>query len=465
MTARRGVAVVLFAAAIALLAARGASQFYAGYRWYRTLGALPLWEARELTLLTLRGVGGLAIGLFAVANFYAVRRSVVSLVLPRRIANFDFGEEVSSRALTGVAVALAVVVAVALAMSLNDWTGFLQARIGHPFGETDPYFNADLGFFVYRLPFESALFDWATASVLCVVAVVLFLYLLTPGLRLEHGRLHVSEYIRRHLAVLGGVLVLLLAWHLRLEMYGALLDGSGPGGAFSALDHTVRVPGDLVLAMVTLAAGLVVVWAGWTGQRRLVVAAISAILLTGIATRDVAPLIGRRFPSQPDSLVRERPYQATRAGYTRRAYAVDEMLMGDTTPAYATIAEAAVGVSAWDAIPLSRAVEAESRLARGARVGWTSRPVGLVGVITSPQPPPDPGEASPVGIVVRTVASAADDRGAPTRLPEPGAKMTPHCSPHRWCSTRPSATRSFPTRQGRCWGCRWSPPWSGLLKR
>lgn len=422
MTSRRGIAVVLVAAAIALLAVREASLLYAGYRWYRAFGALPLWEARETALLTLRGIGGVAIGLFAFANFYAVRQSVVSLVLPRRIANIDFGEEVSSRALTGVALALAVVVAAALAMSLDDWTGFLLSRIGRPFGETDPYFNADLGFFVYRLPFESTLFNWTTASVLSVGAVVIFLYLLTPGLRIERGRLHVSEYIRRHLAVLAGVLAVLLAWHFRLEMYGVLLDGTGPGGAFGALDHRVRVPGDLVLAMVTLAAGLVMVWAGWTGQRRLIVAAVSAILITAIATRDVAPAIGRNFPSQPDSILRERPYEATRAGYTRRAYAVDQIILGDTTPAYGSLAEAALGVSQWDAGPLSRAVEAESRLARGARVGWSSRPVGLVGVITSPQPPPDPGEASPVGIVVRTVASAADDRGAPVRLPEAGSE-------------------------------------------
>ncbi|MGH7688715.1 MAG: UPF0182 family protein, partial [Gemmatimonadaceae bacterium] len=167
---------------------------------------------------------------------------------------------------------------------------------------------------------------------------------------------------------------------------------------------------------------LVVIWAGWTGQRRLLVAAVSAIVLTGIATRDVAPFIGQRFPTQPDSVRREQPYEATRAGYTRRAYAVDRVTVGDTTPVYTSLAEAAIGVSHWDAVPLSRAVEAESRLAKGARVGWVSRPVGLVGVITSPQPPPDPGEAAPVGIAVRTVTSAADDRGAPVRLPEVGSE-------------------------------------------
>lgn len=421
MTSRRWLGLVVVAAAIVLLAAREISQFYAGYRWYRAMGALSLWEARLAALTVLRAGGALIVGLFAFANIYAVRRSVVSLVLPRRIGNLDIGEEVSSRALTGVTVALAALVGLALALSLRDWTGFLLARVGRPFGETDPYFNADLGFFAYDLPFEHTLFTWLTASVLCVAAVVVFLYVLTPGLRLERGRLHVSEYVRRHLAVLAGVLLVLLAWHFRLEMYGILLAGSGPDGAFTSLDRRVGIPGALVLAMVTVAAGLIVIWGGWTGQRRLVFTAVGGVLLTGVVTRDLAPLFASRFPDDPDPVRRELPYQATRAGYTRRAYAVDRILEGDSSIAYRTLADAAIGVPSWDAVPLSRAVEAESRLSRGARVGWVSRPDGIIGLVTSPEPPPAPGEAAPRGLAVRTLASAADERGAPVRLLEPGS--------------------------------------------
>ena len=39
-----------------------------------------------------------------------------------------------------------------LAWSQRDWSAFLAASIGQPFGESDPYFATDLGFFVYRLP-------------------------------------------------------------------------------------------------------------------------------------------------------------------------------------------------------------------------------------------------------------------------------------------------------------------------
>jgi uncharacterized membrane protein (UPF0182 family) len=420
MTSRRGLALVLIAGAVALVVAHGAARAYEDYRWYRAMGAVSIWNARLMSLSVLRLLGGLAIGLFAFANFYAVRRSVVSLVLPRRLANLDFGEEVPSRALTGMALLLAILVGAALAMSLHDWWGFILARTGHPFGETDPFLDVDLGFFTYRLPFERVLLGWATTSVLSVAAVVVFLYLLTPGLRLERRRLHVSEYIRRHLTVLVGVLLLLLAWHFRLGMYSLLLHGTSGSATFGAVDHRIRIPGELVLAMITLAAGLVVVWAGWTGQRRLVVTALVGVVLTAVTARGAAPWLGGRFLDAPERGDSEQPYRVTRAGYTRRAYAVDQIAMHDTTVAFRSLADAAAGIPVWDGEALARAVEAESRLDQAARVAWGSGPDGIVGVVTSPQPPPDPGEAAPMGIAIRTVASAADPRGAPVRLVTPG---------------------------------------------
>ena len=49
------------------------------------------------------------------------------------------------------------------------------------------------------------------------------------------------------LHVLVGVLLLLLAWSFRLDMYSLLIDGSGPDDAFSYVDHHVGMTGDLLL--------------------------------------------------------------------------------------------------------------------------------------------------------------------------------------------------------------------------
>lgn len=378
MTRRRWLLIGLAGGALALLLGRGVAQIYTDYLWYASLGAADVWRAKYGALFTLRVLASIAATLFVFANLYAVRQSVVSLVLPRRIGNLDIGEEVPRRQLTWTAAAMSVAIGIVLAWPMSDWSGYLAARFGEPFGESDPYFAADLGFFVYRLPFELSLFEWTLFVVLIVIGLVLLLYALTPSLRWEQGALYVSGYVRRHFAMLAGVLLLALAWHYRLQMYTILGDGNAVEGAFGYLDHRVGIPANLLLALVTLGAGLTVLWAGWTGQMRLAFAALTGVIVAVIAARQVAPFIARRAATERDPTVRERPYEATRAGYSRRAFAVDRISSADTLLPFRTLADAAPYVPVWDEGALRRA---DTHAMPGAAVGWWLSDSGVVALL------------------------------------------------------------------------------------
>jgi hypothetical protein len=94
------------AAALFLLLGRWVAALYTDYLWYDSLGAAEVWRTRVATTLAL-GAGSFAVAaLFAYVNFYAVRQSVVSLVLPRRLANIEIGEEVPGRYLLFAAGAM-----------------------------------------------------------------------------------------------------------------------------------------------------------------------------------------------------------------------------------------------------------------------------------------------------------------------------------------------------------------------
>ena len=370
MSGRRWLISGLVGAAVALLLARLLAHIYSDYLWYASLGAAGVWRAKYASLFWLRFMCAAIATLFVFANLYAVRQSVVSLVLPRRIGNIDIGEEVPRRRLTWTAGVLSGVIGLGFAWAQDDWSTFFVARVGEPFGESDPYFVTDLGFFVYRLPFELSLFQWTMTMVLVVIGLVLLLYALTPSLRWEQGRLYISAYVRRHLTMLAGALLLVLAWHYRLDMYTVLGRGSAVDGAFTSLDHRVGIPASLVLALVTLGCGLVVLWSGWTGQLRLAFAALTGVIVAVIAARQVAPFIAARVRVERDPAVRERAYEATRKGYTLRAFAVDRIVQrprDSTLVAFASLADAAPFVSVWDEAAL---LQANNRIAPGASLGW-----------------------------------------------------------------------------------------------
>src|SRR5512140_2714965 len=103
MTARRGLALAGAVLAAALIAGRLLAGAYAEWAWFGALGADSLWKARLISLSALRTALFVAAFAFAFANLLAMRRSIVSLVLPRRLANLEIGEAVPGRSLTVIA--------------------------------------------------------------------------------------------------------------------------------------------------------------------------------------------------------------------------------------------------------------------------------------------------------------------------------------------------------------------------
>jgi len=403
------------ATALVLLGGRAAALAVLELRWFTAMGAADLWWARTLTSVSLRTACAAAAALFAFANLLAVRHSVVSLVLPRRVGNIEIGEEVPGRSLVLTAALLASVIGVLLALPMNDWTSALLARYGRPFAESDPYLQRDLGFYLYWLPFETALYEWALVTIAVVVTIVVLLYALTPSLRWDRRTLYVSGYVRRHLVMLGGVMLLLLAWSYRLDDYHLLLDGSGPAGLFTSVDHRVGIPGSLLLSIVCLGAALVVIFAGWTGQTRLAFLAMSGVLLAVVIVRVIAPaVVGREGGSGTAAALRERPYLATRAGYSRRAFGVDRIERTDSRAVAPTPAQLPLAISAWDEGALAAAIDPRLSSELEASLGWQSGADGLTAVL--PVLADSGDDENPAWSIVRVDASIADDAGDPVRV-------------------------------------------------
>ncbi|HVT38494.1 MAG TPA: UPF0182 family protein, partial [Gemmatimonadaceae bacterium] len=260
MTARRWLFTGVAGLAFLMVLGRLFTGVYAEWRWYAAMGALPLYQSKLLHETILRGGAALLGFGFAFANLYAVRNSIVSLVLPRKLGNLDFSEEVPGRRLMALVVMLSIVLAVVLAIPQDDWVTLALAQRSIPFGERDPYQDRDFGFYVYDIPLERSLHVWAIATLLLVGAAVVFLYALTPSLRWQRGRLHVSTYVRRHFGVLTALVLLLVGWSYRLEGVSLLTSGSGALAAYTSFDDKVMAPLLTGLSIAAFAASLVVLW-------------------------------------------------------------------------------------------------------------------------------------------------------------------------------------------------------------
>ena len=145
------------------------------------------------------------------------------------------------RYLVGAALAISLALGWWLALPPESWRMFSLLHHGVSFGESDPYMDVDLGFFVYWLPIESMLYYRTLTTVLFATVVVIFFYALTPSLRWDRGALYISHYVRRHLAASVAKLLLLLAWRYRRYRYDSLLLFAVWGGAVAYSAHRTGI--------------------------------------------------------------------------------------------------------------------------------------------------------------------------------------------------------------------------------
>lgn len=406
-----------------LIAGRLGAGMYVEYQWYAALGegATAVWVARVVNLGLMRGASVIAIALFVLANLYAVRRSIIKVVLPRRMGDLEIGEEIPSRYLNAVVIAGAIAVALLLGLPQQGWTTLALARAGVPFAEHDTSFGNDLGFFVYRLPLEMAVYVRAVTALLVVIGIVVCLYFLfTPGLRWERSGLRMSPYVRRHLAVLALAVFWAAAWSYRLDMYGVLSNGSGPNGAFTYVDDKVTIPLNLIMSIVAAAAGFVTLIVLWRGQGRTALGIATVVVLAHVLAFRLAPAIGDRLAVARDPAVRGR-YTAIRTLFTRRAFGAADLGPPNPTAALASPAELSHDVPVWDAAALTLAVErGGGRRITGvdSGVSWTMSPAGPVATaIARSSPAPGGGGGSAErATAIRISGIATDARGAFVRV-------------------------------------------------
>src|SRR5574337_497634 len=193
---------------------------------------------------------------------------------------------------------------------ISHWLVYLLAKHPPVIGQADPLFGIDLGFYLFRLPFNWFLYHLALVALIVCLLSAVFWYLVEGGVAVASRGPVVSASAQAHLMVLAALLFLLIAYRVRLAMYGLLYSPRGIiyGAGYTDVHATLPVLKVLLfLALVTVAAFLV-----GAKLRRVRPALYSAGLLIVVAVLGgtIYPEIIQRFVVAPNEIDKERPYIA-----------------------------------------------------------------------------------------------------------------------------------------------------------
>jgi len=292
--------------------------FLSDSAWYRSLGYESVYYTRIGASLGLFVAGFLTAWLFITLNILLARRLEPFGIVgtpPEQVAA-AFGMRIPT-----VLIAAAGVFAFFMGLGVaGDWQQLLLYFNQVSFGITDPIFGRDVSFFVFTLPVWELLRGWLFLLLLATIAAVA----ITAGVGWRGW--NVRRGIRLHLAVLGALLLLLVAWQYRLQAYDLVYSQRGPvyGGTYT--DINARLPAYNLLALVTLVAAVMLVVVAALGRGWKAIAGVMAAwAIVAVVAGSIYPGFVQRFQVAPNELTLEKPYIADSINYTRLAYNLDKI--------------------------------------------------------------------------------------------------------------------------------------------
>ncbi len=324
---RRWTLAVLLLAFLVLVAVGSLSRFYTDLLWFREIDKADLfWGA-----LRAKAVVGLLAGL-GTALIVGVNLWMVERLAPRYGLTVVARPQVErARAMLspylrplriGIAAFLGLVVGL---QSSGLWQTFLLWRNRVPFGDRDALFRRDIGFYVFELPFQRAVFGWLFTTLVLTTMLVAAGHYVLGGIRPQAETNRIAAQTQSHLCVLLGIIVALKAWGYWLDKYQLLFSPRGVVAGASYTDVKAQLPALEVLFWVALICAGLFFW----GARRggLAVPLFSIVLLAGVSLiiGGIIPAVFQRFRVEPQELLRERPYIQRNIDATRKAFALGEV--------------------------------------------------------------------------------------------------------------------------------------------
>jgi hypothetical protein len=241
-------------------------------RWTATLLADRWWAAElspaaasfitdwHLLRVTLDLAGCFIASAWFIGHLLLVYRAVGTVQVRRNVANLEFREALTPRALLTVVVVTGVLLGLLVGAGASRWwRDVMLAWQGVSYGLSDPLLSHDLGIYVAQLPVWRAAHGFAVLLILLALSGVAALYILVGAIRWIERRPAINYHARAHIGWLLAALALALAWGYLLEPYELL---AGPAEQLQRSTWRATVLVSPLLAGVALAAGaLSVLWA------------------------------------------------------------------------------------------------------------------------------------------------------------------------------------------------------------
>ncbi len=310
-----------------ILFGRAMARFYVDFLWHDGLGRTDVFWGVLQAQLTLFGVFFGVFLLLSGLNLYLADR-LAPQTFPANVHPYvERFHDVFGKRLRLVRYGTALFLAIVLALPASArWQDWLLFRNSQSFGVRDAQFGADVGFYVFDLPFISFAVEWLFAALVVVLILTLAAHLLNGGVVFTSSMPAVRAATKAHLAVLLAVLAVVRAADYWLTRYELTNERRGfvQGATYAVVN--AQLPALLLLTLVALLTAGLYLSTIKTNRWRIPLVASGLWLVISLLAGIIYPSVVQSLVVRPNQASREAPFIERNIVATRQAMGLGESM-------------------------------------------------------------------------------------------------------------------------------------------
>ncbi|WGW10520.1 UPF0182 family protein [Saxibacter everestensis] len=311
------------------------AQIYTEVLWFRQVKYLEVFTTAWLARGALFVGAGLLMGAVAwlTMNIAFKSRPVYVPSTPQQ-ENLDRYREAIEPLRKVMMIAVPALLGLFAASSAaSQWQTVLLWINQEPFGQTEPQFGLDNGFYVFTLPWLRYLVGLiGTVAMVSLIAAVVVHYLYGGIRPTRERRLDLTKTARIQISVAVGVFVLMQGASIWMQRYGSLTDSEGLVTGATYTDVNAVLPARAIVAIAAVIVALLFVAAAVWGRWRLPIVGTALLVILGIVSTGIYPWVVQRFQVRPSEQTLEAEYINRNLEGTRAAYGIDDVEVTNYDP-------------------------------------------------------------------------------------------------------------------------------------
>ena len=303
------------------------------YQWFKELGYLSIYFKRVVATLKLMIPVFIIIFTAITVYYISLKPSIMRM---RKVIERN---RVKEKKIFKVFLIINALVSMFFSyiFASNYWYRILEFTNSTAFNLSDPIFNKDISFYVFKLPLIQSLYS-SIISLLVILVIITFIIYISFSAKdkiqdkvvninnksFKSFKSGITNFAGKQLAVLSALIMLFIALGYMINAWNLVYSPQGAAFGASYTDMKVSLKFYRAISIVGLVASVVVFFSIITSKVKPIIYSI-VLMFVLIIGEGVSTTFVEKFIVQSNEKTLEKPFIEYNIDYTRKAFNIDEI--------------------------------------------------------------------------------------------------------------------------------------------